>query len=76
MRKIKPLITLSAADAAKVKAMLARGDRQSDIAAYFSVNGGRISEINTGKTFPSVTAAAPRDVPPPGPYDVIGFQAR
>jgi hypothetical protein len=74
MRKTKPAVTLTAADAAKVKAMLARGDRQSDIAAYFKVNGGRISEINTGKTFSSVIAASQADVPPPGPYDVIGAQ--
>jgi hypothetical protein len=29
--------------------MIVRGDRQSDIAAYFGVNGGRIAEINTDK---------------------------
>jgi hypothetical protein len=28
--------------------MLARGDRQHDIASYFGVNGGRIGEIATG----------------------------
>jgi hypothetical protein len=28
--------------------MLARGDRQHDIALYFGVNGGRIGEIATG----------------------------
>lgn len=31
-----------------VKGMLARGDRQHDIASYFGVNGGRIGEIATG----------------------------
>jgi hypothetical protein len=33
-----------------IKGMIARGDVQSHIAAYFGgSNGGRISEINTGK---------------------------
>jgi hypothetical protein len=57
-------------DAAVVKAMLARGDRQSDIAAYFKVNGGRISEINTGKKFVQVPPASNDNIPPPGPYAV------
>ena len=50
-------ISLTANDAALVKARLMRGDRQSDIAADFRVNGGRISEINTGKKFPDVPPA-------------------
>jgi len=37
--------------------MLSAGLRQSDIAALFGVNGGRISEINTGKRFAEVTPA-------------------
>jgi hypothetical protein len=45
-------ISLTSADAAIVKAMLARNDRQHDIAAWFGVNGGRIADIKTGKTFP------------------------
>jgi len=60
---------LNAADAALVKGMLARGDRQSDIAAFFKVNGGRISEINTGKAFIYVKPAND-NLPPPGPYSV------
>jgi hypothetical protein len=44
-------IALSEEDAAIVKGMLARGDRQHDIAAYFGVNGGRIGEIATGQKF-------------------------
>ncbi|HEX3524697.1 MAG TPA: hypothetical protein VHT52_21740 [Stellaceae bacterium] len=54
--------------ASLIKGMLVRGDDQSDIAACFLVNGGRISEINTGKRMPDVEAAAPDDLPPPGPY--------
>lgn len=53
--------------AAMVKGMLARGDKQSDIAACFLLNGGRVSEINTGERFPGV-APAKEDLPPSGPY--------
>lgn len=60
---------LSAADAALVKGMIARGDRQSDIAAFFAVNGGRISEVNTGKTHRNVRPASSHLLPPPGPYN-------
>jgi hypothetical protein len=66
---MKPTPRLTAADAAVVKAMLTRGDRQSDIAAFFKVNAGRISEINTGKAFVTVTAAND-NLPPRGPYSV------
>jgi hypothetical protein len=70
MRRSKsPGIRLSERDAAVVKGMLARGDRQSDIAAFFKVNGGRICEINTGRTFVGVEPAAPGQLPPPGPYE-------
>jgi hypothetical protein len=60
-------IKLDNADAALVKGMLARGDRQHDIAAWFGVNGGRIAEIATGARFANVAAQA-ADLPPPGPY--------
>jgi hypothetical protein len=70
MRRSKsPGIRLSERDAAIVKAMLARGDRQSDIAAYFKVNSGRICEINTGQAFVGVEPATPDQIPPPGPYE-------
>lgn len=61
-------IKLDSADAALVKGMLARGDRQHDIAAWFGVNGGRIAEIATGARFSSVPATPAADLPPPGPY--------
>jgi len=52
-----------------VKGMLARGDRQHDIAAYFGVNGGRIAEVATGEcAYPSAPAADTEKLPPPGPY--------
>ena len=61
-------ITLTVHDAALVKGMLSRGDRQHDIAAWFGVNGGRIAEIATGSKFGRVTTAPPQALPPPGPY--------
>lgn len=61
-------ISLTEADAAIVKGMLARGDRQHDIAAWFGVNGGRIGNMSTGAKFSKVSAASPEKLPPPGPY--------
>jgi hypothetical protein len=52
-----------------VKGMLARGDRQHDIASYFGVNGGRIAEIASGEgNYPNAQATDEADLPPPGPY--------
>jgi len=67
MRAANSGISLDDADAALVKGMLDRGDRQHDIAAWFGVNGGRIAEISTGHTFEHV-AAQKNNLPPPGPY--------
>ena len=54
--------------ASLIKGMLRRGDKQSDIAACFLINGGRISEINTGLRFADITAAPEAELPPPAPY--------
>jgi hypothetical protein len=62
-------------DAALVKGMLARGDKQSDIAAWFKTNGGRISETNTGRRFRDVKPAPPHALPPPGPYTYFADQS-
>lgn len=62
-------------DAALIKSMIARNDRQHDIAAYFAVNGGRIGEISRGKTFGSVSPAM-RNIPPPAPYLVVPSSVR
>jgi len=61
-------VALDRDDAAIVKGMLARGDRQHDIAAWFGVNGGRIAEVAGGATFDRVGVAPASDLPPPGPY--------
>ena len=61
-------IQLSERDAAIVKGMLARGDRQHDIAAWFGVNGGRIAEIATRRKFRAVAPEEGAILPSPGPY--------
>lgn len=58
-----------------IKGMLKRGDRQSDIAAWFGCNAGRIAEINTGQRGSDVKMAAESELPPPGPYVVSGRSA-
>jgi hypothetical protein len=58
-------MTLSVEDAAIVKGLLARKERQHDIAAYFGVNGGRIAEIATGAKFADVKPAPKKDLPTP-----------
>jgi hypothetical protein len=63
-----------------IKGMLARGDTQSHIAAYFgNSNSGRISEINTeadentlGRRAQAIAAASQSELPPPGPYYISG----
>lgn len=61
---------LNSTDASLVKAMLGRGDRQQDIASTFGVNGGRIGDINTGKTFFNISKAT-SGIPPCAPFVVI-----
>lgn len=52
-----------------VKGMLARGDKQHDIASYFGVNGGRIAEVATGNCdYPQAQPMPEEKLPPPGPY--------
>ena len=61
-------IRLSSEDAAIVKGMIERGDRQHDIAAWFGVNGGRIGEISSGDKFGWIDPAPSDQLPEPGPY--------
>jgi hypothetical protein len=64
-------------DAAIIKGMLRRGDKQQWIAAWFGgeINSGRVAEISTGAKFAEINAAAEEDLPPPGPY-ISGRAAR
>lgn len=60
-------IRLSRADAPIARGMIARGDRISDICAYFGVNPGRL--YDQLDRLPSGTAPSDQ-LPPPGPYVV------
>lgn len=61
-------------DIALIKGMLARGDKQSDIAAYWGTNSGRICETNTGQRYPEVAPAPAHLLPPPGPHVAANIQ--
>ncbi len=67
-------MTLSHADGEIVMGMLARGDHNQDIAAWFGENPARIVEVSNGSMFGSIpAAAAPGKLPPRG---AIGPKAR
>lgn len=53
-----------------IRGMLRRGDIGQHIVAFFGgeLNPGRVAEIKAGTLHPDVPAAAPSDLPPPGPY--------
>jgi hypothetical protein len=62
-------MALSHRDTRIVKGMLLRGDKQHDIAAYFSVNGARVAEVATGDcAYPNAEPLPVDQLPPPGPY--------
>jgi hypothetical protein len=64
-------VVLTVRDAALIKGMLARGDRQHDIAAWFGVNAGRVAEVAKGYRFSEVEAAPLAWLPPSGPYPAL-----
>ena len=66
-------MALSEAEAALIKGMLKRGDKQSDIAAWFRCNAGRIAEVNKGWRHPKVKAAPQAILPPAGPYHLAAL---
>ena len=67
-------MTLTRADGEIVMGMLARGDHNQDIAAWFGENPARIVEVANGSMFGSVPAAANANrLPPRG---AIGPKAR
>jgi hypothetical protein len=56
--------------------MVARGDRDHDIAAWFGVNQGRIAEVKDGSKFGTVAAATAADLPPKGVPGIKGRRLR
>lgn len=66
-------LSVSPADVSLILAMVARGDRRHDIAAWFGLNQGRIKEVEDGDHGnPSLTAAS--QLPPsgsPGPKALL-----
>jgi hypothetical protein len=66
-------MALSRRDASIVMGMLARGDHNQDIAAWFGENPARIVEVENGTMFGSVPAAPANELPPKG---AVGPKAR
>lgn len=67
---------LTATDASIVKGMLARGDRDHDIAAWFGVNQGRVADVKDGRKFSSAVVALGSQLPPKGAPGVKGRRLR
>ncbi len=67
---------LKRADAAIIMGMVARGDRDHDIAAWFGVNQGRIAEVKDGSKFGNIAAAPGNQLPPKGPPGIKGRRLR
>lgn len=65
-------MSLTNKDAAVILGMLARGDYNHDIAAWFGENPARIAEVKNG-SHGSVAAAPSSDLPPKG---AVGPKAR
>ncbi len=59
-------VALNKIDASIVKGMLARGDKQQDIAAFFGCNPARVNDIKKNRRFPEVEAAPDHILPPSG----------
>jgi hypothetical protein len=66
---------LTKQDMAIVMGMVARDDRDHDIAAWFGVNQGRIAEVKEGK-HGAIVAAPASSLPPSGPPGIKGRRLR
>lgn len=66
-------MALSRKDATIVMGMLARGDHNQDIAAWFGENPARIVEVQNGQMYGVVEAAPADKLPPKG---AVGPKAR
>jgi hypothetical protein len=59
-------LALTRKDATIVMGMLARGDHNHHVAAWFGENPARIAEVKDGTAFGNIPAADPKDLPPKG----------
>src|SRR5262249_17818138 len=59
-------VALTYKDAAVIMGMLARGDKNHDIAAWFGENPARIAEVKDGQAFGVVPAAPADELPQKG----------
>lgn len=66
-------MALTHKDATIVMGMLARGDHNQDIAAWFGENPARIVEVANGSAFGTMAAAPASELPPKG---AVGPKAR
>jgi hypothetical protein len=70
---------ITAEQAAIVKGLLIRNEKQHDIAAYFGENPGRIADIAKGRKYPDVVPASKGKLPTPSqllPWGFIMAEAR
>jgi hypothetical protein len=68
--------TLVQSDAPIIFGMVARDDRDHDIAAWFGVNQGRIAEVKDGSKFGTPAATPASQLPPSGPPGIKGRRLR
>lgn len=66
-------MALTRNEASIIMGMLARGDKNHDIAAWFGENPARVAEVKDGTAFGVVPAASVEALPPKG---AIGPKAR
>jgi hypothetical protein len=69
-------MSLTKQDATVIMGMLARGDKNQDIAAWFGENPARIVEVEKGETFGIVPAAPANALPPKGAVGPKGRKLR
>ena len=69
-------MSLTHKDATIIMGMLARGDKNHDIAAWYGENPARIAEVKDGTAFGSVAAAPAADLPPKGAVGLKGRRLR
>ena len=62
---------MTAEIASKIKGMIARGDANQEIAAWFGINMGRVSDVKNGHLHGGSDIAPLDELPPAGPYESV-----